>query len=106
MSQYFATNTPQAITETQGTIQNLDCVESVIISDSASDTEGIILRPLQKYIWSGKKLYIAKYNKTAPLDAEVRVIATGSSGGGGGGGGDAEAISQEEVDDIIASIDD
>lgn len=102
---YFATNTPAAISETQGTIQNLDCVESVIISDSASDANGIILRPLQKFLWSGKKLYIAKYNKTTPLDAEVRVIATGSSGGGGGGG-DAEAISQQEVDDIIASIDD
>ena len=109
MSKYFATNTPQAISENSGTIQNLDHIQSVLVNDSAEDGGGLVLWPLAKFMWSGKKLYIRKYDKTAPLDAEVEVISVGSSGGGGGGGGgdaDVEIIDQEEVDDIISSIDD
>ena len=106
MSQYFATNTPTAISETYGTIQNADHIYSVLVNDSASDDGGIILLPQQKFMWSDKTLYISKYDKTAPLDIEVRVIKAVSASGGGGTPVDVDIISQAELDSIIASIGD
>lgn len=55
---YNVTNNFIAINETAGTIQNSSYIYPVEISDKAEADSGILLFPLNKFTFSGTKLYM------------------------------------------------
>ena len=89
--QYLITpNEVTAINETSGTIQNIDQINKVELSESAEFTNNIILYPSQAYNFQNQ-LYVRLFD-SGDLPVELRVIPIQlDSGGGSSGGGDTDS---------------
>ena len=102
-------NEVTAINETSGTIQNIDQINKVELSESTEFTNNIILYPSQAYNFQNQ-LY-ARLFDSGDLPVELRVIPIQlDSGGGssGGGAGDYTIASDTEfanmLDEILPTI--
>ncbi len=68
---YFVTSDSfTKIDETEGTIQNVDSVFTVEMSDSQNFDSGVLIYPHQKHSFSGAKIYLRCLEGTA----EIRVV--------------------------------
>jgi len=72
MSKYFATDTFTAISETEGTIQNISGHPIEVNTNKTGD--GYILQSKRTFFWNNRKIYIKKGDDTRePI--EIRAIS-------------------------------
>ena len=105
MNYLIKTNEVVQIAETSGTIQNIDQINKVELSESAEFTNNIILYPLQKCTFQ-TQLY-ARLFDSGNLPVELRVIPIQlDSGGGtsGGGSGDYTIATDAEFTDMLDEV--
>lgn len=78
-------NVVTKINETSGTIQNVDAINKVELSNSSDFTHGILLYPHQKISFA-VQLY-ARLLDNADLPVELRIVPFTVDGGAGSSGG-------------------
>ena len=74
------------LNETTGTIQNLDGVTYVEITDDPTKNTGLLLAPNEMFSWSNNPLYVRAAKGAFECEVRVLPFEEGGSGGGDGGG--------------------
>lgn len=93
MSRFYLNNVYKALPVQTGTIQNLDGLRPIMITDDP-EVEGMLLGPGEKLSFSE----VAVYAKSARSDNEplVAIVSFGVGNGEGGGGGSSKVKTQEK----------